>query len=80
MRGDRAAGLHRHPTYDETHIICEGHYECQLGDSKLKLGPGEMLFAPRGTPHSVRSVGPETGRELIISSPGGVFDAFIEGR
>jgi mannose-6-phosphate isomerase-like protein (cupin superfamily) len=20
-----AAGLHRHPTYDETHIICEGH-------------------------------------------------------
>ncbi|MGB9043129.1 MAG: hypothetical protein WCC81_11760, partial [Pseudolabrys sp.] len=25
-----AAGLHRHPTYDETHIICEGRYECQL--------------------------------------------------
>jgi mannose-6-phosphate isomerase-like protein (cupin superfamily) len=75
---DAAAGLHRHPTYDETHIICEGHYECQLGDAKLKLGPGEMLFAPRGTPHSVKSVGPETGCELIISSPGGVFDAFIE--
>ena len=37
-----------------------------------------MLFAPRGTPHSVRSVGPEIGRELIVSSPGGVFDAFIE--
>ena len=26
-----AASLHRHPTYDETHIICEGHYECRLG-------------------------------------------------
>lgn len=73
-----SAGLHRHPSYDETHIICEGHYECRLGDATLMLGPGEMMFAPRGTPHSIKSVGPETGRELIISSPGGIFDAFIE--
>jgi mannose-6-phosphate isomerase-like protein (cupin superfamily) len=74
---DAAAGLHRHPTYDETHIIFEGHYTCQFGDAKLNLGPGEMTSAPRGTPHSVKGVGPETGCELIISSPGGVFDAFI---
>jgi mannose-6-phosphate isomerase-like protein (cupin superfamily) len=72
------AGLHRHPTYDETHIICEGRYECQLGDEMLKLGPGDMMFAPRGTPHSVKSIGPETGRELVISSPGGIFEAFID--
>lgn len=64
---DAAVRLHRHPTYDETHIICEGHYECQLGDAKPKLGPGEMMFAPCGTPH-IKSVSPETGRELIISS------------
>ena len=73
-----AVGLHRHPTYDETHIVCEGHYECRLGDATLMLGPGEMMFVPRGTPHSVKSIGPETGRELIISSPGGIFNAFIE--
>jgi mannose-6-phosphate isomerase-like protein (cupin superfamily) len=71
------AGLHRHSSYDETHIICEGHYECQLGDRMLALHPGDMMFAPRGTPHSVKCIGPETGRELIISSPGGIFDAFI---
>jgi hypothetical protein len=35
------------------------------------------MFAPRSTPRSVKSIGPETGRELIISSPGGIFDAFI---
>jgi mannose-6-phosphate isomerase-like protein (cupin superfamily) len=73
-----AAGLHRHPTYDEMHIIYEGHYECRLGDATLMLGPGEMMFAPRGSPHSIKSIGPETGREHIISSPGGIFDAFIE--
>jgi mannose-6-phosphate isomerase-like protein (cupin superfamily) len=70
--------LHRHPSYDETHIICEGHYDCQLGEQMLKLGPGDMMFVPKGTPHSVKSIGPETGRELIISSPGGIFDAFID--
>jgi mannose-6-phosphate isomerase-like protein (cupin superfamily) len=43
----------------------------------LVLGPGDVMFAPKGTPHSVKSIGPETGRELIISSPGGIFDAFI---
>ena len=37
-----------------------------------------MMFVPKGTPHSVKSIGPETGRELIISSPGGIFDAFID--
>jgi mannose-6-phosphate isomerase-like protein (cupin superfamily) len=75
---DSGAGLHRHPSYDETHIICEGHFDCQLGERMLKVGPGDMMFVPKGTPHSVKSIGPETGRELIISSPGGIFDAFID--
>jgi len=74
---DSGAGLHRHPSYDETHIICEGRYDCQLGEEMLKLGPGDMMFVPKGIPHSIKSIGPETGRELIISSPGGIFDAFI---
>jgi len=75
---DSGAGLHRHPSYDETHIICEGHFDCQLGEQMLKLGPGDMMFVPRGTAHSIMSIGPEIGRELIISSPGGIFDAFID--
>lgn len=73
-----AAGLHRHPTYDETHIICAGRYECQLGDDTLTLGPGEMMFAPRGMPHGIRSLGPDVGRELIIATPGGIFESFID--
>ena len=59
-------------------IICEGHYDCQLGEKLLTLGPGDMMFVPKGTPHSIKSIGPEIGRELIISSPGGIFDAFID--
>lgn len=71
------AALHRHPTFDETFIICEGHYEFQLDETMLNLGPGDVVFVPRGTLHRFVSIGPEIGRQLIISSPGGIFDAFI---
>ena len=74
---ESGAGYHRHPTYDETFIICEGHYDFRLDGKLLKLGPGDTVFVPRGTPHSFVSTGPEVGRQLIISSPGGVFDAMI---
>ena len=37
-----------------------------------------MVFVPGGTPHAFRSVGPETGRQLILSTPGRLFEAFIE--
>ena len=74
---ESGAGLHRHPTYDETFIICEGHYVFQLDDRMLDLGPGDVVFVPRGTPHSFVCKGPGTGRQLIISSPGGIFDAMI---
>ena len=71
------AGYHRHPTYDETFIICVGNYEFRLGEELLKLGAGDVVFVPRGTPHGFVCMGPEVGRQLIISSPGGVFDAMI---
>lgn len=71
------ASLHRHPSFEETFIVCEGRYEFEVGDGRHTLGPGEMLFVPRGTPHSLKSVGTENGRLLAISNPAGVFEAFI---
>ena len=71
------AGLHRHPTYDETFIICEGRFSFRLGDATMELGPGETVFVPRGTKHAFTCIGSEPGRQLIISSPGGIFEAFI---
>ena len=71
------ASLHRHPTYDDVHFVLEGRYACQLGEETFELGPGEMMFAPRGTAHSFKSIGPDMGHELIVSSPGGIFEKFI---
>lgn len=74
---DSGAGYHRHPSYDETFIICEGRYDFRLDGELLKLGPGDTVFVPRGTPHGFVSTGPDIGRQIIISSPGGIFDAMI---
>jgi len=74
---ESGAGYHRHPTYDETFVIFEGHYDFRLDGKMLKLGPGDVVFVPRGSPHGFLSTGPEIGRQLIISSPGGIFDAMI---
>ena len=40
-------------------------------------GTGDVVFVPRGTPHGFICTGPEVGRQIIISSPGGIFDAMI---
>ena len=74
---ESGAGYHRHLTYDETFIICEGRYDFRLDGDVLKLGPGDVVFVPTGTPHGFVSTGPEVGRQIIISSPGGIFDAMI---
>ena len=59
---DAGAGLHRHATFDETFVICAGHYEFQLDGKMLELAAGDTVFVPKGTPHGFRSIGPETGR------------------
>ncbi len=68
---------HRHPTYDETFIICEGHYDFRLDGERLHISPGDVFFVPRGTPHGFVSKGPEMGRQIIISSSGEVLDTMI---
>jgi mannose-6-phosphate isomerase-like protein (cupin superfamily) len=71
------ASLHRHPTFAETFIVCEGLYEFQVGEELYTLGPGETIAIPLGAPHALKSLGPETGRLLDICSPAGIFEAFI---
>jgi mannose-6-phosphate isomerase-like protein (cupin superfamily) len=58
---DSGAGYHRHPSYDETFFICQGSYDFRLDGELLRLGPGDVIFVPRGTPHGFVSIGPETG-------------------
>jgi mannose-6-phosphate isomerase-like protein (cupin superfamily) len=63
---------------DEAFFVLEGTYSCLLGDHTLECGPGESFFAPRGTPHAIKNVGESEARMLIVQSPGGVIEKYME--
>ncbi len=71
------AGLHRHPSFQETFIIVEGRYDFEVAGEHRSMGPGETLVVPRGAPHAFKCTSPESGRFLVISTPAGIFEGFI---
>jgi mannose-6-phosphate isomerase-like protein (cupin superfamily) len=63
---------------DEAFFVLEGTYSCLLSDQTLECSPGESFFAPRGTPHAFKNVGDSQARMLIVQSPGGVIEKYME--
>jgi quercetin dioxygenase-like cupin family protein len=59
---------HCHELEDETLFILEGMIEVYQGDEVVTLGPGDSLFAPKGTPHAWYILTPQL-RMLIMVSP-----------
>ena len=50
--------LHVHANEDEVFYVLEGEHIVQCGDQEFRLGPGGLVFLPRGIPHSQRRVVP----------------------
>ena len=69
-------GLHVHANEDEIFYILEGEHIIRCGDEEFHVGPGGMVFAPRGLPHSQRRVVPGVGRHIVLMSPAG-FEGFF---
>ena len=72
-----SVALHRHPTFQETFIVLEGRFDFEVAGERRSLVPGEMLVIPRGAPHAFTCTSPQPGRLLTISTPAGVFEAFV---
>ena len=68
--------LHVHRDEDELFYVLEGEHVFRVGDEEYPVGPGGLVFAPRGVPHSQRRVVPGEGRELVVTTPGG-FEGFF---
>lgn len=68
--------LHVHCTEDELFYILEGDHVIRVGDREHEVGPGGLVFAPRGIPHAQRRVVPGVGRQLVLTTPGG-FEGFF---
>jgi mannose-6-phosphate isomerase-like protein (cupin superfamily) len=68
--------LHVHEHEDEAFYVLEGEHEFQVGERTHRVGPGGMVFAPRGLPHSQRRVVPRTGHILVMTVPAGLEGFF----
>src|SRR3954449_2555746 len=68
--------LHVHQREDEIFHILEGEHVFQCGEEEFNLGPGGLIFLPRGVPHAHRRVISRVGRFLVLTSPGG-FEGFF---
>jgi len=68
--------LHVHDNEDELFYVLEGEHVFQVGAAEFQAGPGGVVFAPRGVPHSQRRVVPRSGRVLVLTSPAG-FEGFF---
>ena len=67
---------HLHEREDEVFVIRAGRYEFQIGDARVQAESGDVVFAPRGVPHTFRVVSDQAGRFLLFTTPGG-FDLFF---
>jgi uncharacterized cupin superfamily protein len=42
---------HLHHSQEEWFYVVDGEYVAEVGDERYRSGPGDSVFAPRGTPH-----------------------------
>lgn len=62
--------LHLHRGHDEYFFVLDGTYQLQVGEQEQTVGPGTLVFVPRGTAHGFRNIGDSNGRLLEWTIPG----------
>jgi mannose-6-phosphate isomerase-like protein (cupin superfamily) len=70
--------LHIHQQMDEAYFILDGTAQITLGAEKVAAGPGMLVFVPRGTPHTFANPSDATARMLLILTPAGFEQYFVE--
>lgn len=61
---------------EELFLIVEGVYRFRVEGESTDVGPGGLVYLPRGVAHSFQVVGDEPGKHWVLSTPGG-FDRFF---
>lgn len=68
--------LHMHEREDELFYVLEGEHVFRVGEQEHRVGPGGVVFGPRGVPHAQRRVDPGKGRLLVLTAPAGLEGFF----
>ena len=69
---------HVHENEDEVFQVLSGQVEMSVGDQTTTLNAGDLIFCPKGVPHSWKVVGEEKARALLSIFPAGLENMFAE--
>jgi mannose-6-phosphate isomerase-like protein (cupin superfamily) len=67
---------HLHRDREEYFFVLEGSYSLSVNGNESTIGPGTLVFVPRGTVHTFKNVAPTIGRLLEWTIPGDNGDYF----
>lgn len=67
---------HLHRDREEYFFVLEGRYALSVNGTESIIGPGTMVFVPRGTVHAFKNVSDSPGRVLEWTIPGENGDYF----
>jgi quercetin dioxygenase-like cupin family protein len=68
--------LHHHD-FDETFYVLDGELTFQLGDEVSRAAAGTLVFAPRGSHHTLANHGTQPARYLLVITPPG-FERYFD--
>ena len=66
---------HLHQHEDELFIIVEGRYGFLADGEWSEVGPGAVVYIPRGSVHTFRNAGESVARHWVLTTPSG-FEQF----
>ncbi|MFK7750763.1 MAG: cupin domain-containing protein [Kordia sp.] len=69
---------HVHENEDEVFQVLSGQVEMSVGNQTTTLKAGDLIFCPKGVPHSWRVVGEEKARAMLSIFPAGLEGMFQE--
>lgn len=70
--------LHIHDHEEEAFYVLQGRGAFVVGDERRELTAGDFVMVPRGAAHGLASIGDEELRMLVITSPAGLEQFFVE--
>ena len=76
--GARVPVPHSHEAFDETVFGLEGAMTFAVSGESIVVGPGDVLFIPRGAVHGFDNRGTATAHALSVITPGVLGPAYFE--
>ena len=64
-----AVAPHRHRQIEEIYYVVSGTGVMSVGDERREVGPGDAIYIPRGTRHTLENTGEAPIRLLLVCGP-----------